>query len=97
MWAEWNQDTWSNVDFLIQRPALSFRVSQAYFESNLSNQNNLYLLENGFYERTIPEENLDFYFDAENERKLISLLFHAEFHSFCAPLLYIEWISTTDD
>ena len=58
---------------IVQRPALSFRIAQAYFENNLSNTNEDYTLNNGFYERSIEESDLDFAFDDSNDRKYISI------------------------
>ena len=54
---------------IIKRPELSFRISQDYFENNLSNSNDEYTLNNGFYERTIVESDLDFAFGESNDRK----------------------------
>ena len=54
----------------IQRPALAFRIAQDYFENNLDDPNNDYTLNNGFYERTIEEADLDFAFGDSNDRKL---------------------------
>ena len=53
----------------VQRPALSFRISQEYFENNLSDPNNDFTFENGFYERTVDEADLEFSFEDENDRK----------------------------
>ena len=48
---------------------MSFRISQDYFENNLSDPNNDYTLNNGYYERTVEESDLDFAF-GENDREL---------------------------
>ena len=53
----------------IKRPALSFRIAQDYFENNFNDPNNDYTLNNGFYERTIEEADLDFAFGDSNDRK----------------------------
>ena len=60
----------------IQRPALAFRIAQDYFENNLDDPNNDYTLNNGFYERTIEEADLDFAFEVGNDRKLRVRWFH---------------------
>ena len=49
---------------------MSFRIAQDYFENNLNDPNNDYSLNNGFYERTIEEADLDFAFGDSNDRKL---------------------------
>ena len=48
---------------------MSFRIAQDYFENNLDDPNNDYTLNNGFYERTIEEADLDFALDDSNDRK----------------------------
>ena len=48
---------------------MSFRIAQDYFENNLNDPNNDYSLNNGFYERTIEEADLDFTFGDSNDRK----------------------------
>ena len=62
-----NRDEKTQIFF--QRPAISFRISQDYFENNLSDPNNDYTLNNGYYERTVEESDLDFAF-GENDREL---------------------------
>ena len=44
-------------------PALTFGIAQAYFENNLSDQANDFTLTDGFYWRTIPENELELGFD----------------------------------
>ena len=53
---------------LFQRPALSFRVLQSYYENNLSDQEG-FTLNNGYYEKTIEESELQLSFDEENDRE----------------------------
>ena len=53
---------------LFQRPALSFRVSQDYYENNLNDQEG-FTFNNGYYEKTVEESELQLSFDEENDRK----------------------------
>ena len=53
---------------LFQRPALSFRVSQFYYENNLSDQEG-FTFNNGYYEKTVEESELQLSFDEENDRE----------------------------
>ena len=51
-----------------QQPVISFRISADYFENNLNDPNNDYTFNNGYYERTVEESDLDFAF-GENDRE----------------------------
>ena len=57
-------------EVVIQRPALSLRILQSYFENNLSGQEDGFTLNNGYYERTIAGSELQMEFDEEDDRKL---------------------------
>ena len=57
-------------EVVIQRPALSLKILQSYFENNLSGQEDGFELENGYYKRKIPGADLQMEFDEEDDRKL---------------------------
>ena len=57
-------------EVVIQRPALSLRILQSYFENNLSGQEDGFELENGYYKRKIPGADLQMEFDEEEDGKL---------------------------
>ena len=62
------------ISFIQGRPpALSFKIAQDYFENNLNDQADSYVLNNGFYERTIPEDELSLTFDSETDGKMHKL------------------------
>ena len=48
---------------------MSFKISQEYFDNNLRGQENSYNLVDGFYERTIPQDQLTLEFHENGERK----------------------------
>ena len=61
--------------FLIQEdspspPALSFKIEQNYFENNINNDENNFLLADGFYYRTISQDELVLAFDTSDDGKL---------------------------
>ena len=56
-------------EVVIQRPALSLRILQSYFENNLSGQEAGFTLNEGYYERTIAGADLQLEFDEEEDRK----------------------------
>ena len=59
-------------DYLIfQRPALSLKIAEDYFNNNLSGNEDDFHLENGYYERTIPETDLNLEFGTTDDGKLI--------------------------
>jgi len=60
-------------------PALTFAIAQAYFENNLSGQVNDFTLADGFYWRTIPENELELGFDDDTDGKLYQFIL-SEFH-----------------
>lgn len=59
---------WPLLSYIFQRPALSVRFSQDYFDNNIDDPNDDFVLNGGYYERTIEESDLDFQF-GENDRK----------------------------
>lgn len=49
-------------------PALSFRVEEGYFQNNLSDEDeSLYQLVNGYFERTISQDELTLEFDSDDD------------------------------
>ena len=70
----------SNHDFFSNRcwleffkdntPALTFRIAQAYFENFLAGQTNGFVFADGFYSRTIPQNELHLGFDNNTDGKL---------------------------
>lgn len=50
-------------------PSLSMKIAREYFENYLSNETNLFELspDGGYYERTIPENDLALSFDDETD------------------------------
>ena len=50
---------------------MTFAIEQSYFENNLSDQINEFVLADGFYSRTIAENDLEVGFDADNDGKLV--------------------------
>ena len=63
-------------------PALTFGIAQAYFENNLSDQANDFTLTDGFYWRTIPENELELGFDNDTDGKLYQLMLSKDFIMF---------------
>lgn len=60
----------NNEDVAERPPALSFKIEESYFRNNLEDQDEaLYQLVNGFYERTIPEDELTLEFDPNDDCK----------------------------
>ena len=51
-------------------PALTLAIAQAFFENNLSGQTNDFIFANGFYWRTIPQNELELGFDNDTDGKL---------------------------
>ena len=51
-------------------PALTLAIAQAYFENNLSGQTDDFIFANGFYSRTIPQNELVLGFDNDTDGKL---------------------------
>ena len=51
-------------------PALTFRIAQAYFENNLASQTNDYDFADGYYSRTIHQNDLELAFDSNTDGKL---------------------------
>ena len=51
--------------YLIQdaSPALTFKIEQEYFENNISDDDNNFVLADGFYSRTIEQDELTLAFD----------------------------------
>ena len=43
---------------MFKRPALTYQIAGDFFENNLSSQESDYSLENGYYTRTIDENDL---------------------------------------
>ena len=54
---------------LLQRPALTIKIAEDYFNNNLSSQTADFDNKNGYYERTIPEAELDFEFGTDEDGK----------------------------
>ena len=48
---------------------MSFKIEQQYFEDNVDDQNG-YTLNNGFYEKTLTDSQLNLTFDANGESEL---------------------------
>ena len=48
---------------------MSFKIEQQYFEDNVEDQNG-FTLNNGFYEKTLTDSQLDLTFDASGESEL---------------------------
>ena len=70
----------SNINFKIlfiwiQRPALSLRISQPYFENNISGQDG-FTLNGGYYEKTIDGAELQLVFDDVGDRKLSKIIYY---------------------
>ena len=51
-------------------PALTLTIAQAFFENNLSGQTDDFIYADGFYSRTIPQNELVLGFDNETDGKL---------------------------
>ena len=51
--------------YLIQdaSPALTFKIEQEYFENNISDEDTNFVLANGFYSRTVQQDELVLAFD----------------------------------
>ena len=60
----------SRFILFVKEPAMSFKIEQQYFEDNVEDQNG-FTLNNGFYEKTLTDSQLDLIFDANGESKLI--------------------------
>jgi len=63
-------------------PALTFRISQAYFENNLSGQTNDFEFSDGFYSRTIPQNELELGFDNDTDDIVLSYTILTESPTF---------------
>ena len=63
-------------------PALTFRISQAFFENNLSGQSNDFVFVDGFYSKTIPQNELELGFDNDTDGKLYQVIFIKAFICF---------------
>jgi len=48
---------------------LTFAIEQTYFENNLSDQINEFVLADGFYSRTVDENELEIGFDTDTDGK----------------------------
>ena len=48
-------------------PALTFKIEQNYFENNINDDENNFVLADGFYSRTIPQNELVLAFDAVDD------------------------------
>jgi hypothetical protein len=61
-----------------QAPALTYRIAESYFQNNLAGQESDYVLDGGFYTRTIPEADLTLEFGTNDAgvdgKTIISLL-----------------------
>ena len=62
------------VIFQDNTPALSFKISQEYFENNLIGEESNFELENGFYFRTIQQDDLVLDFDSTDDGKFLTIL-----------------------
>lgn len=51
-------------------PALSFKIEQNYFENNINDDDNNFVLADGFYSRTIQQDGLVLAFDTTDDGKL---------------------------
>ena len=56
-------------NFKDNRPALTFAIEQTYFENNLSDQINDFVLADGFYSRTVADNELEIGFDDDTDGK----------------------------
>ena len=52
---------------IFKRPALTLKIDEDYFNNNLAENADNYDLENGQYERTIPEADLNFSFGTTDD------------------------------
>ena len=55
------RDNWIRRDpnhIYFKAPALTYKIAESYFQNHLSGQEADYVLENGYYTRTIPEADL---------------------------------------
>ena len=55
-------------------PALSFKIEQNYFENNINDDGNNFVLDDGFYSRTIQQDQLVLAFDTTDDGKLFHRL-----------------------
>ena len=55
--------------FFFQKPELTLRIEQSHFDSNFEGQEGEFQFENGFYKKTVPEEDLVVSFDDDNDGK----------------------------
>ena len=56
-------------------PALTFRIAEDYFVNNLSDEEGNFALADGFYSRTIQQDDLTLAFDTSDDGELQKLLF----------------------
>ena len=69
------------LDFLKDNtPALTFRIEQPYFENNLASQTNDFVFADGFYSRTIPQNELQLGFDNNTDGKFYKFIFFNVFN-----------------
>ena len=62
----------SRVTFIIQKPALTYRIEQDYFETHFSNSASDYTLDGGYYTRTISQSDLVLGWDDDNDYLTLS-------------------------
>ena len=56
-----------NVTFKDASPALTFKIEQEYFENNISDEDNDFVLADGFYSRSIQQDELVLAFHATDD------------------------------
>ena len=62
-----------NCDYFLFKdntPALTFKIAEDYFENNITDEENNFNLADGFYSRTIPQDDLVLAFDSTDDGKL---------------------------
>ena len=59
----------ANISLYFQRPALTYHIAEDYFENNLRGQEGDYTLINGYYTRTIDEDDLTLTFGDTDDGK----------------------------
>ena len=56
-----------NVTVKDASPALTFKIEQEYFENNISDEENNFVLADGFYSRTVHQDDLTLAFDTTDD------------------------------
>ena len=67
---------------------MSIKIAQAYFENNLSMQANDFDLIDGFYSRTLPENELEIGFDDAEDGECDIFILDYWANAFCLQYVY---------